>query len=520
MAQGQLPVAVFIATLLNVVFFPYPRPAALVAAASAAERPNAFASLLRRGAAGAEEFGTMMAGRVVASSLRAGNATKSASASCTCQAADPSWRKPTRTTPQCVFIDLGAADGNSFRSFLKNEYGPVANCPGGGKFEAYLVEANPRFDTALKTEAAAQTAVHALPSTAAYMCEGHTTFYLDTVNPEHNYWGSSMSRHHPAAKRSGHESVTVPTVNLLRLLYETTIPQDWVMVKMDIEGAEFEILPCLASAPQSTASLVDALFVEQHPYARPEGDAQVAAMPATLDKLRGYGVQIPDYHSPTLLRRGDNKADNRGGDTPGSPSTLLAKKIGLSAVRSLREGQLPVIPGTTPAPVAAAAAGGGLVLPAGVTTAPLDPYDSDRPGAGFLPLEPLDGDPKQWFPMDSPAEAAKKYKSFNKKLGGPGTTPIPTTTTTTTPKTTTPAAPEEPKIGGAKIHAWADKFTKRALDATVAAVDAVKHEFTKHNAWYIVGVHPAGSSGTPGLDMPTLSPAAGAVEARHPSLHA
>merc|ERR1719291_1236610 len=41
-----------------------------------------------------------------------------------------------------------------------------------------------------------------------------------------------------------------------------TIPGDWVMVKMDIEGAEWDILPCLALAP--AASLVDRLFVEIH----------------------------------------------------------------------------------------------------------------------------------------------------------------------------------------------------------------------------------------------------------------
>ena len=40
-----------------------------------------------------------------------------------------------------MFIDLGAADGNTFDSFLSNGYGPVKNCPHGGDWQAILVEA-------------------------------------------------------------------------------------------------------------------------------------------------------------------------------------------------------------------------------------------------------------------------------------------------------------------------------------------------------------------------------------------
>ena len=57
--------------------------------------------------------------------------------------------------------------------------------------------------------------------------------------------------------------VTVSTINLNRLVYELTIPADWVIVKMDIEGAEWNILPCLAQS--AATSKVVALFMEVHP---------------------------------------------------------------------------------------------------------------------------------------------------------------------------------------------------------------------------------------------------------------
>jgi len=222
---------------------------------------------------------------------------------CTCETWNKNWKKTTRTTPECVFIDLGAADGNTFQHFMKNGYGSVQNCPGGGAYEAFLVEANPHFDSPLKAQGASNPAkkVHPMPSTAAYMCEGETSFYLDTVNEMNNYWGSSMSRNHPDAQKSGHQKVTVPTTNLIKMIYENTIPGDWVMVKMDIEGAEYEILPCLANAP-NTAKLVDRLYLEQHPssWASSRVKTPDASIAQAIQKLRNLKVDVPDYFSQTL----------------------------------------------------------------------------------------------------------------------------------------------------------------------------------------------------------------------------
>jgi len=169
---------------------------------------------------------------------------------CQCQISNPSWKKTMRNSPKCIFIDLGAANGNTFEEFLDNRYGDIKNCAyGTGDYEAFLVEANPRFAKELKAIEKKNKKVHAFASTAAYMCEATTSFFLDTVNTDNNYWGSSLSENHQDTKKSGLKKVTVPTANLMRILYENTIPGDWVMVKMDIEGAEWDILPCLANAP-------------------------------------------------------------------------------------------------------------------------------------------------------------------------------------------------------------------------------------------------------------------------------
>mmetsp|Transcript_56799 Transcript_56799/g.124569 ORF Transcript_56799/g.124569 Transcript_56799/m.124569 type:complete len:262 (+) Transcript_56799:120-905(+) len=219
---------------------------------------------------------------------------------CPCQATSAMWKAPQPRPAKCIFIDLGAADGNTFTDFISNKYGPVSNCPSGGAWEAYLVEANPRF--APKLEAIAKQfpgQVHVFTTTAAYMCEAQTQFFLDTQNHEHNYWGSSMYNKHPDVVKSGKTAVNVQTKNVIRTVMESSTPADWVMLKMDIEGAEWDIVPCLASSPYAT--LVDRFYLEEHPKDWNDGPTTPAQMEAAKAELRSKGIDIPsNYHSQTM----------------------------------------------------------------------------------------------------------------------------------------------------------------------------------------------------------------------------
>jgi len=228
-----------------------------------------------------------------------GSSDKAQAAPCQCVANDPSWKICARTVPKCVFIDLGAADGNTFGFFLKNGYGDVAKCP-SVDWSAILVEANPRFNAQLSAVGQQQAGkVNVMSSTAAFMCEAKTSFFLDTVNTEKNFWGSSMSNNHPDVKRSGgKQKVTVPTMNLNKILAEQTIPGDWVMVKMDIEGSEYDVLPCLAKS--TSAGLVDRLYLEQHDPSWGMTGTTAPQMEAAKNELRAKGVDIPNYFSQTL----------------------------------------------------------------------------------------------------------------------------------------------------------------------------------------------------------------------------
>jgi FkbM family methyltransferase len=215
---------------------------------------------------------------------------------CQCQA-NGQWPPTTRVIPKCIFIDLGAANANSFQQFLAGHYGPVANCPSGGQWEAYLVEANPQFNADL--QAAQQQypgpvpgTVYPFSSTAAYSCVGQTSFSIDP-DVAHNRWGSSMKR-----SFDGSTTVTVPTLNVMELIAKHTIQADWVMLKVDIEGAEFDLIPCLSQS--NSAHFIDRMYLEEHTWLNTDSVYTKEQYAAAKQHLITVGVDIPAYFSQTL----------------------------------------------------------------------------------------------------------------------------------------------------------------------------------------------------------------------------
>lgn len=261
------------------------------------------------------------ASRLTAGAAKAwgrGSATSQAAEGppCACETENPAWKAPTRTWPTCVFIDLGAGDGETFRAFLGKsakwqfQYDTKPYSP--DQCYAFLYEANPRFNQDLHaTLPLIPKKVYPQYQTGIYMCDKEKErFYLDVTGP--GGWGSSLDGTHDSVQGKGEggkpalQAVDVKLANLNRILRENTIPQDVVVVKMDVEGAEWDILPCLA---QSTAAgLVDTLYLENHcpgehwcPTTGQAGNSR-ATFDGALATLRAKGVQIPDgYWSPMMM---------------------------------------------------------------------------------------------------------------------------------------------------------------------------------------------------------------------------
>ena len=176
-----------------------------------------------------------------------------------------------------VFIDLGANNGDSAYNFFglneKSQGGKFSNILSKKeidkwRWQVYAVEANSVFDKDLiemKDKLSKQHQVYLYNSTVAWTYDGFIDFYLDTVNSKYNFWGSSVLENHPDVIRSGKTKKTMPCIDVARILKNYTL-EDFVFLKMDIEGAEYNLLLHLILT--NTIELVDYIAIEYHPQIR------------------------------------------------------------------------------------------------------------------------------------------------------------------------------------------------------------------------------------------------------------
>lgn len=163
--------------------------------------------------------------------------------------------------------------------------------------EIHLFEANPVFNADLvnakQRYLSAGKKIQIYPSTVCDKIDGLRTFYLDTVNTGQDFWGSSTYANHNDVIKSKSNGTELTAVNIARWLLMNTLPRDFVVVKMDIEGAEYDLVPHFAE--MGVWTVVDHLLIEWHENLPTEQAKEVAKV-ATL-KLKSEGVQMPDYSS-------------------------------------------------------------------------------------------------------------------------------------------------------------------------------------------------------------------------------
>ena len=176
--------------------------------------------------------------------------------------------------PRNVYFDIGANNGDSITAFLASR---------DIFYDVVLVEANPAFTPVLTALCAAVVAdgrarsCDALTSTALTTFDGFVELFAETSSD----WGGASS--------------IVPTSNIVRgpgARVNTTArdvltlfasrrkgPRDHWAVKIDIEGAEFDVLPRALFA--GTCALWDEVSVEWH-----DGNSWVFGSPGQPDAAK------------------------------------------------------------------------------------------------------------------------------------------------------------------------------------------------------------------------------------------
>jgi FkbM family methyltransferase len=161
---------------------------------------------------------------------------------------------PPANCPRYIVVDVGARGPFFEDSFLTRYFSklPLSNSP---SFDIYSFECDEKYHDLIRS------AKHAFPPhtitlvpDAAYIREGNMTF---SGNMGHLHLDNDTI----IVKSSVNKKV-VKTIDFSEWLRLNVKEADFVVVKLDVEGAEYAILNRLVD--QKTICLIDELFVEVH----------------------------------------------------------------------------------------------------------------------------------------------------------------------------------------------------------------------------------------------------------------
>lgn len=160
-----------------------------------------------------------------------------------------------------VFFDLGANRGDTVYKFFKGEVIELKD----KKEEKWIVHAfepNSKFTKELikmKEDIGKDYEINLYKETAAWIYDGKITFYVDTGSQFSE--GTSILKEHPYVNKG--QNFTVPCVDVAKLInsYDSN---DYVVVKIDIEGAEYDLL--MHFIKNNVLEKIDYLIIEYHKY--------------------------------------------------------------------------------------------------------------------------------------------------------------------------------------------------------------------------------------------------------------
>lgn len=149
-----------------------------------------------------------------------------------------------------IFIDGGANKGQSTRAFLKQ-------WPNSKEFEIYMFEPDPK-DSILKTLENLENKKTKLLPQAIWTYDGKITFYEKASGSE----GNTLLKEKTSREKRRYGKREVDCISLKDWIKESFSKEDYIILKLDIEGAEYEVMKDL---DQSDAfKYIDLFFCEIH----------------------------------------------------------------------------------------------------------------------------------------------------------------------------------------------------------------------------------------------------------------
>jgi FkbM family methyltransferase len=147
-----------------------------------------------------------------------------------------------------VFLDCGAHNGCSVRKFIKTR-GDWSD------FEIICFECNPKIEFVPPREALYVKRYRK----AVWITDAKARFYLGKQRGSH---GSSLLRKKSTGQLDRKKPIWVDTIDFSLWLINNFAQSDYIVLKMDIEGAEYAVLDRMFS--DRSIHYVNELFIEWH----------------------------------------------------------------------------------------------------------------------------------------------------------------------------------------------------------------------------------------------------------------
>lgn len=179
-----------------------------------------------------------------------------------------------------LYVDLGAYTGDTAREF-RDRY------PGAPGFVYHLFECRPGIQT-IPPEGVTRVHLHRL---AAWIRDGEIKFYESATR-----FGSSLIKEKKTGYLRIRTPIDVPCLCFATWLLDVAQGAEYVVIKMNIEGAEYAILRQMID--QGALGLVDELYVELHGEkvgVSPEEDAALVQRMATEGLHEGRSGFWPQF---------------------------------------------------------------------------------------------------------------------------------------------------------------------------------------------------------------------------------
>lgn len=175
-----------------------------------------------------------------------------------------------------IFIDGGGNDGSSIELFIQ-QY------PGAHEFEIHSFEPHPEMFKELSSKATESVKVYKL---ALSDKEGNADFFLSKTT-----FGSTLNESKQTGGIGRNGKINVKTVDLSSFLVENFTQEDYIVLKLDIEGAEYPVLSKLINT--GTIKYINKLYGEWHQHKL--ANIPIQQHNRLIEELRAFRLEMKPW---------------------------------------------------------------------------------------------------------------------------------------------------------------------------------------------------------------------------------